>query len=53
MKVEKIIFKNNKIEKVILNDKKEIKCDLVVVVIGGLSYLFIGFIGDGYKFVIL
>ncbi|RDY28581.1 NAD(P)/FAD-dependent oxidoreductase [Romboutsia weinsteinii] len=49
-KVEKIVAKNNKIEKVILSDKKEIKCDSVIVATGGLSYPLTGSTGDGYKF---
>lgn len=49
-KVEKIVSKNNKIEKVILSDKKEIKCDSVIVATGGLSYPLTGSTGDGYKF---
>lgn len=49
-KVDKIVSKDNKIEKVILNDKKEIKCDSVIVATGGLSYPLTGSTGDGYKF---
>ncbi|MGL5313118.1 MAG: NAD(P)/FAD-dependent oxidoreductase [Peptostreptococcaceae bacterium] len=49
-KVDKIVSKNNKIEKVILNDKKEIECDAVIVATGGLSYPLTGSTGDGYKF---
>ncbi len=49
-KVDKIITKENKIEKVILNNKKEIKCDAVIVATGGLSYPRTGSTGDGYKF---
>lgn len=48
--VDKIIAKNNKIEKVILKDKKEIKCSVVIVATGGLSYPLTGSTGDGYKF---
>ncbi|MGL5346440.1 MAG: NAD(P)/FAD-dependent oxidoreductase [Peptostreptococcaceae bacterium] len=51
-KVDKIVSKNNKIEKVILNDKKEIKCDAVIVATGGMSYPLTGSTGDGYKFAI-
>ncbi|MCR8745396.1 NAD(P)/FAD-dependent oxidoreductase [Romboutsia lituseburensis] len=49
-KVDKIISKDNKIEKVILNNKKEIKCDSVIIATGGLSYPLTGSTGDGYKF---
>lgn len=49
-KVIDIVSKNNKIEKVILNDKSEIKCDSVIVSTGGVSYPLTGSTGDGYKF---
>ncbi len=49
-KVDKIVCKDNKIEKVILNNKKEIKCESVIVATGGLSYPLTGSTGDGYKF---
>ena len=49
-KVEKIVSKDNKIEKVVLNNKKEIKCDAVIIATGGLSYPLTGSTGDGYKF---
>lgn len=49
-KVDKIVSKDNKIEKVILNNKKEINCDSVIVATGGLSYPLTGSTGDGYKF---
>lgn len=49
-KVDKIIEKNGKIEKVILDNKKEIKCDSVIVATGGISYPRTGSTGDGYKF---
>lgn len=49
-KVDKIVSKDNKVEKVILNNKKEIKCDSVIVATGGLSYPLTGSTGDGYKF---
>lgn len=48
--VAKIVTKDNKIEKVILSNKKEIKCDSVIVATGGLSYPLTGSTGDGYKF---
>lgn len=48
--VDKIIAKKNKIEKVVLKDKREIKCDAVIVATGGLSYPLTGSTGDGYKF---
>ncbi|MGL6106192.1 NAD(P)/FAD-dependent oxidoreductase [Romboutsia sp.] len=49
-KVDKIVAKDNKVEKVVLNDKKEIKCDAIIVATGGLSYPLTGSTGDGYKF---
>ena len=49
-KVDKIISKDNKIQKVVLSDKKEIECDAVLVATGGLSYPLTGSTGDGYKF---
>lgn len=49
-KVDKIISKDNKIEKVILENKQEIKCDSVIIATGGLSYPLTGSTGDGYKF---
>ena len=48
--VSKIVTKDNKIDKVILSNKKEIKCDSVIVATGGLSYPLTGSTGDGYKF---
>lgn len=48
--VDKIVAKNNKIEKVVLKNKREIKCDAVIVATGGLSYPLTGSTGDGYKF---
>ena len=49
-KVEKIVSKGSKIEKVILDNKKEILCDSVIIATGGLSYPLTGSTGDGYKF---
>ncbi|WP_195939908.1 NAD(P)/FAD-dependent oxidoreductase [Romboutsia sp. 1001713B170131_170501_G6] len=49
-KVEEIIAKDNKIEKVILDNKKEILCDAIIVATGGVSYPLTGSTGDGYKF---
>ena len=48
--VNKIVTKNNKVEKVILSNKKEIKCDSVIIATGGVSYPLTGSTGDGYKF---
>ncbi|MBO3442996.1 NAD(P)/FAD-dependent oxidoreductase [Clostridium sp. CCUG 7971] len=48
--VDKIVAKNNKIEKVVLKNKREIKCDAVIVATGGLSYPLTGSTGDGYNF---
>lgn len=49
-KVEEIIAKDKKIEKVILDNKKEIQCDAVIVATGGVSYPLTGSTGDGYRF---
>ena len=49
-KVDKIISKENKVEKVILDNKKEILCDSIIIATGGLSYPLTGSTGDGYKF---
>ena len=48
--VNNIVSKDNKIEKVILNNKQELKCDSVIIATGGLSYPLTGSTGDGYKF---
>ncbi len=48
-KVNKIVTKDNKIEKVIYNDKEVIKCDSVILATGGMSYPLTGSTGDGYK----
>ncbi len=48
--VNNIVSKNNKVEKVILNNKQELKCDSVIIATGGLSYPLTGSTGDGYKF---
>ena len=49
-KVDKVVSKGSKIEKVILDNKKEILCDSVIIATGGLSYPLTGSTGDGYKF---
>ena len=49
-KVNKIVTKDNKIEKVIYNNNESIKCDSVILATGGLSYPLTGSTGDGYKF---
>lgn len=49
-KVNKIVAKNNQIEKVIYNNNEEIKCDSVILATGGMSYPLTGSTGDGYKF---
>lgn len=49
-KVNRIIAKDNKVEKVIYNHDKEIKCDSVILATGGMSYPLTGSSGDGYKF---
>lgn len=48
--VNNIVSKDNKVEKVILNNKQELKCDSVIIATGGLSYPLTGSTGDGYKF---
>lgn len=48
--VNSIVSKDNKIEKVILKNQQEIKCDSVIIATGGLSYPLTGSTGDGYKF---
>ena len=48
--VNKIVATNNKVEKVILRNRKEIKCDSVIIATGGVSYPLTGSTGDGYKF---
>ena len=49
-KVNKIVTKDDKIEKVIYNNNESIKCDSVILATGGLSYPLTGSTGDGYKF---
>lgn len=49
-KVTKIIQKDKKVEKVILDNNKEIKCDSVIIATGGMSYPRTGSTGDGYNF---
>lgn len=49
-KVNKIVTKDNKIDKVIYNNNEEIKCDSVILATGGMSYPLTGSTGDGYKF---
>ncbi|MBC5995905.1 NAD(P)/FAD-dependent oxidoreductase [Romboutsia ilealis] len=48
--VNKIVATNDKVEKVILKNRKEIKCDSVIIATGGVSYPLTGSTGDGYKF---
>ena len=49
-KVNKIIAKDKKIEKVIYNNNEVITCDSVILATGGMSYPLTGSTGDGYKF---
>ncbi|WP_434794295.1 3-dehydro-bile acid delta(4,6)-reductase [Terrisporobacter petrolearius] len=49
-KVNKIIAKENKIEKVIYNNNEVITCESVILATGGMSYPLTGSTGDGYKF---
>ena len=49
-KVTKIIQRDGKIDRVILDNNKEIKCDSVIIATGGVSYPRTGSTGDGYKF---
>lgn len=49
-KVNKIMVKDNKIDKVIYNNNEVIQCDSVILATGGMSYPLTGSTGDGYKF---
>lgn len=49
-KVNKIVAKDNTVEKVIYNNNEVIKCDSVILATGGMSYPLTGSTGDGYKF---
>lgn len=49
-KVNKIVAKDNTVEKVIYNNTEVIKCDSVILATGGMSYPLTGSTGDGYKF---
>lgn len=49
-KVNKVVAKDSKVEKVIYNNNQEIKCDSVIIATGGMSYPLTGSTGDGYKF---
>lgn len=49
-KVNKVVARNSKVEKVIYNNNQEIKCDSVIIATGGMSYPLTGSTGDGYKF---
>lgn len=49
-KVNRVVSRDNKIEKVIYNHDQEIKCDSVIIATGGMSYPLTGSSGDGYKF---
>ena len=49
-KVNKIVTKDDKIEKVIYNNNESIKCDCVILATGALSYPLTGSTGDGYQF---
>lgn len=49
-KVNKVVAKNSKVEKVIYNNNQEIKCDSVIIATGGMSYPLTGSTGDGYMF---
>ncbi|NCC70338.1 aminoacetone oxidase family FAD-binding enzyme, partial [bacterium] len=48
--VLEIVNKENKIEKIILENKKEIFAENFVIATGGKSYPLTGSTGDGYKF---
>jgi predicted Rossmann fold flavoprotein len=48
--VLEIVKKNNKIEKIILKNKKEISAENFVIATGGKSYPLTGSTGDGYDF---
>lgn len=47
--VKDIVYKNNKVEGVILKDGKRERADAVIVATGGLSYPATGSTGDGYE----
>lgn len=47
--VKKLILKNNKIEKIILNNDEKIKADNYLIATGGKSYPATGSTGDAYK----
>jgi len=47
--VTDIIYKKNKIEKIIVNNEEEFIADNYLIATGGLSYLGTGSTGDGYE----
>lgn len=47
--VKKIVTQNNKINKIVLADNREILADNFIVATGGKSYPQTGCVGDGYK----
>lgn len=47
--IKSITTKDNKIEKIILNDKSELRAKKYVLATGGKSYAMTGSSGDGYK----
>ncbi|MDD3919023.1 MAG: NAD(P)/FAD-dependent oxidoreductase [Candidatus Pacebacteria bacterium] len=49
--VKDFLFKDKKIEKVLLADKKEIQANNFLIATGGKSYPITGSTGDGYAFV--
>ena len=48
--VTKLIITDDKACGVVINDKKKLECDDVIIATGGLSYSSTGSTGDGYRF---
>jgi len=49
IKVKRIIKKNRRIEKIVLENNEEIKANRFIICTGGMSYPNTGSTGDGYK----
>lgn len=48
--VKDILINNNEVYGVLLNNKKKVECDKIVVATGGVSYPLTGSTGDGHRF---
>ena len=48
--VTELIITDDKVCGVVINDKKKLECDDVIIATGGLSYSSTGSTGDGYRF---